>query len=254
MKFAANLTFMFKELPFLERFAEAKAAGFEAVEVLLPYDEAASEIARRLAELNLAMVSLNTPPPNWAGGERGFAAVPMGEDRFRKDFKRALRFADFLRSDHMLVMAGKAKGVVATETFKRNLTWAAQHAPSRSLTVEPVNAHDMPGYFLTDLAETARLIREIDRPNVGLQFDLYHIHHMTGDVMKAWDDYGDLVRHIQIACPVDRGEPDKGEFDFAAFFKAIKKRGYKGWVSAEYTPRKRTDEGLGWMADLAPAL
>ncbi|WP_417259893.1 hydroxypyruvate isomerase family protein [Celeribacter sp.] len=252
MKFAANLTFMFKEFPFLERFAEAKAAGFNAVEVLFPYDEAASEIARRMAELNLAMVSLNTPPPNWAGGERGFAAVPMGEARFRKDFKRALRFADFLRSDHMLVMAGKAKGIVARETFKRNLTWAADEAPRQSLTIEPVNAEDMPGYFLNDLAETAQLIRDIDRPNIGLQFDLYHIHRMTGDVMKAWEEHGDLVRHIQIACPVDRGEPDKGEFAFADFFNAVKKSGYKGWVSAEYTPRKRTAEGLGWMTDLAP--
>ncbi|WP_417248424.1 hydroxypyruvate isomerase family protein [Celeribacter sp.] len=246
-KFAANLTFTFKEFPFIERFAEAKAAGFHAVEVLFPYDEAASEIARKLKMLDLQMVLINTPPPNWAGGERGFAAVPSSEERFRKDFKRALRFADLLGAQHVHIMAGNASGAEARATFVSNLTWAAQEAPNMSLTIEPINPVDMPGYFLNDFDEAARIIAEIAAPNLGLQFDAYHAHVITGDVMATWEAHKDIVRHIQVAGAEGRHEPIKGAIDYPAFFRAVDESGYDGWISGEYHPKGRTEEGLDWM-------
>jgi hydroxypyruvate isomerase len=245
-KFAVNLTYLFKEFPFIERFAEARVHGFDAVEVLFPYDEAASEIARKLADHGLEMIVINTPPPNWAGGERGFAAVPALEERFRKDFIRALRFAKLLRARHMHIMAGKAKGIVALETFKRNLAWAAKQAPEMSLVIEPVNEFDMPGYFLSDFDLAVQIIEAVDAPNLGLQFDAYHAQTITGDVMEAWKAHHLHVRHIQIASSPDRQEPHKGEIDYPAFFRAVDESGYAGWISAEYNPKARTAEGFEW--------
>lgn len=246
-KFAANLSFLFKEYPFLERFAEAKACGFKAVEVLFPYDEPASEVAKRMADLNLKMVLINVPPPNYTGGERGFAAVPGLEDRFKRDFKRALRYAEFLGAAHMHIMAGKAKGVVALETYKRNLKWAAQVAPNMSLTIEPINEGDMPGYFLSDFDQAVEILNDVAELNLGLQFDAYHAQIITGDAMAAWDAYAPYVRHIQIAGPPDRHEPIKGLVDFPEFFRRVDESGYTGWISAEYTPKKRTEDGLDWF-------
>lgn len=252
-KFAANLTFLFKEFPCLERIAEARAAGFEAVEILFPYDEAASEIARRMAEAGLDMALINTPPPNWAGGDRGFAAIPNGEARFQKDFTRAMRFATLLRAQHVHIMAGKARGFVARDTFVRNLRWACDQAPEQSLTIEPINPVDMPGYFLADFEEAAAIIAEVDRPNLGLQFDAYHAQIITGDAIETYKTYADLVRHIQIASLPGRNEPDRGEIDYPAFFELLDESGYKGWVSGEYMPRGRTAEGLNWAGLSAKA-
>ncbi|RPE67186.1 hydroxypyruvate isomerase [Pacificibacter maritimus] len=246
-KFAANLSYLFKEYPFIERFAEAKASGFDAVEVLFPYDEAASEIARKLADHRLDMVLINMPPPNWAGGERGFAAMPATEDRFRKDFIRSIRFAKLLRAQHMHLMAGRAKGVVALETYKRNLAWAAKEAPEMSLVIEPLNETDMPGYFLNNFDMALEILDDISAPNLGLQFDAYHAQMITGDLFETWDKCKDYIRHVQIASAPERAEPRKGEIDYPAFFKHIDYSGYTGWVSAEYTPKKRTTEGLDWM-------
>ncbi|TNE63788.1 MAG: hydroxypyruvate isomerase [Rhodobacteraceae bacterium] len=246
-KFAANLSFLFKEYPFLERFAEAKAAGFKAVEVLFPYDEPASEIAWRMQDLDLEMVLINVPPPNYTGGERGFAAVPGLEERFRRDFKRALRYAEFLKAGHMHIMAGKAKGVVALETYKRNLAWAAQEAPNMSLTIEPINPHDMPGYFLDDFDLAIEVLDAVAELNLGLQFDAYHAQIITGDAMAAWERYAPYVRHIQIAGAPERHEPVKGLIDYPALFRAVDDSGYSGWISAEYMPKTRTEDGLEWF-------
>jgi Hydroxypyruvate isomerase len=246
-KFAANLSFLFKEYPLLDRFAEAKMAGFKAVEVLFPYDEPASEIAKRMADLDLKMVLINVPPPNYTGGERGFAAVPGLEERFERDFKRALRYADFLRADHMHIMAGKAKGTMALETYKRNLAWAAQEAPHKSLTIEPINTGDMPGYFLDDFDLAVEVLDAVAETNLGLQFDAYHAQIITGDAMAAWERYAPYVQHIQIAGAPERHEPVKGLIDYPAFFRAVDESGYSGWVSAEYMPKKRTEEGLEWF-------
>ena len=246
-KFAANLTFLFKEYPFLERFQAAADAGFEAVEVLFPYDDAAGEIVRRLKRAALPLVLINTPPPNWAGGDRGFAAIPGGEDRFRRDFKRALRYAGQLKPRHIHIMAGVAEGPTARDTFVRNLAWAAAEAPGQNLTIEPINTIDMPGYFLCDYELAAAVLTEVNAPNLGLQFDTYHAQIITGDVLETWERYRHLVRHVQVGGVPGRHEPRGGQIDHPAFFAALDAEGYNGFVSGEYNPKGRTEAGLGWI-------
>ncbi|WP_432449305.1 hydroxypyruvate isomerase family protein [Aliiroseovarius marinus] len=246
-RFAANLTFLFKELPFLDRFQAAAEAGFEAVEVLFPYDDAASEITRRLTQNGLHMALINTPPPNWAGGERGFAALPGGETRFRHDFKRALRFAQAFRSTHLHIMAGKAQGKIAHRTYVENLKWAAAQAPKQSLTIEPINPVDMPGYFLNSFDLAAEVIAEVGARNLSLQFDAYHAEKITGDLFGTWDKFKRITRHIQVGGIPDRNEPLRGDVNFPAWFRQLDREGYKGWVSGEYNPTAQTEAGLIWM-------
>ncbi|MDJ0630887.1 MAG: TIM barrel protein [Rhodobacter sp.] len=247
-KFAANLTFLFKELPFLDRFEAAAEAGFDAVEVLFPYDDPVPDILRRLSRAGLPLALINTPPPNWAGGDRGFAAIPGGEDRFRRDFKRALRYADRLKPRHIHIMSGLAAGREAHATYVRNLAWAAAEAPGQSLTIEPINPVDMPGYFLNDFECAAAVLAEVDAPNLGLQFDTYHARMLTGDVARTWATCRHLVRHVQVGGVPGRHEPDVGEIDHAAFFALLDAEGYDAFVSGEYNPRGRTEDGLGWIS------
>lgn len=247
-RFAANLTMLFTELPLIERFAAAKAAGFDAVEVLFPYDENAQAMRDQLVIHGLTFVLQNTPPPNWAGGDRGFAAIPGLEDRFRRDFDRCLRFADVLKPLHLHVMAGITDHPDARATFVANLGWAAARAPKRRLTIEPINAHDMPGYFLNDFTAAAAILDEVAAPNLALQFDAYHAHRITGDVMGTWAAHGRRAAHVQIAGFPGRHEPAGGDIDYPAFFARLDADGYDGWVSAEYVPRGDTTRGLGWLA------
>jgi hydroxypyruvate isomerase len=241
-RFCANLTLLFTELPFLERFAAAKAAGFEAVEVLFPYDDPAPQILDRLDATRLPLALINCPPPNYAGGPRGFAAIPGQEDRFRSDFRRAARYAATLDARHLHVMAGAAEGPEARAAFVRNLAWAAGAAPTLSLTIEPINRGDMPGYFLSDYALALDILREVGAPNLRLQFDAYHAQRITGDVPGTWEAVRAQVAHVQVAGYEGRHEPDD-----PAFLLRLDADGYKGWVSGEYVPRGRTEDGLGWM-------
>lgn len=242
-KFAANLTFLFNDLPFLERFEAAADAGFEGVEVLFPYDDATSEIVRRLKRAGVPLVLMNAPPPNWSGGERGFAAVPGLEGRFKMDFRRTLRFAERLQPKHIHIMSGVASGDEARQVLVENLRWAVAQAPEQSLTLEPLNPLDMPGYFLQDFDLAAEIIDAVDAPTLGLQFDAYHAQLITGDVIGTFEQHAARVRHIQIAGSPGRIEPHRGEMDLPAFFAA----GYEGFVSGEYKPQKRTTDGLDWL-------
>ncbi|SNR43819.1 hydroxypyruvate isomerase [Paracoccus sediminis] len=246
-RFAANLTMLFTEMPMLDRFAAAADAGFQGVEILFPYDIPARDLSRAAVAAGLDFVLMNTPPPNWAGGPRGFAAEPGLEERFRSDFDRALRFAGALRTRHIHVMAGYAQGSEARATFVANLSWAAARAPHVSLTIEPLNPADQPGYFLDDFDLAADLIAQIGVPNIGLQFDAYHAHLITGDAMAAWRRHAGITRHVQIAGVPGRHEPAGGMIDYPAFFAALDQSGYRGWVSAEYNPLGLTAQGLGWL-------
>lgn len=248
-RFAANLTLLFKELPFLERFQAAAEAGFQAVEVLFPYDDAANLVSRQLTANGLHMVLINTPPPNYTGGARGFAATPNGQARFQHDFKRTLRYAQAFRASHIHIMAGRGEGLVARQTYIENLKWAAGQAPRQSLTIEPINSGDMPGYFLNSFDLAAEVLAEVNAPNVGLQFDAYHADRITGDVLKCWADYRHLVRHIQVGGIPDRKEPIRGAFNYPAWFRQLDREGYNGWVSAEYHPAAQTKAGLTWLTD-----
>ncbi len=246
-RFAANLTYLFTELPMLQRFAAARRAGFDGVEILFPYDLPAKELIAAAQESSLRFVLMNTPPPNWAGGPRGFAAEPGNESRFRRDFERALLYAEALKVAHLHVMAGKARGSAALATFLRNLDWACAQAPGTSLTIEPMNRSDMPGYYLDSFDLASEIVDQIDRPNLGLQFDVYQAHMIHGDVIGTWERHARNTHHIQIAgCP-GRHEPRSGEIDYAGFFRAVDAAGFSGWVGAEYTPRTSTEAGLRWL-------
>ncbi|TCL00622.1 hydroxypyruvate isomerase [Shimia isoporae] len=247
-KFAANLTMLFKELPELERFDAAAEAGFEAVEVLFPYDMQASDILTSLSRNKLSLELINCPPPNYTGGPRGYAAIPGGEERFRHDFKRTLRYANALGARLVHIMAGPAQGPEARETFVANLRWASDIAQKQMLTIEPINDSDMPGYFLNNFDLAADILDEVAAPNLALQFDTYHAYRIHGDVKACWDKHNHLVGHIQIGGIPDRHEPAGGPFDYPAFFKMLDETGYDGVVSAEYFPSgKTTPSGLGWM-------
>ncbi|MFV0292530.1 MAG: hydroxypyruvate isomerase family protein [Paracoccus sp. (in: a-proteobacteria)] len=246
-RFAANLTLLFNELPMLQRFEAAKRAGFQGVEILFPYDLATPELRQAARKSGMEVVLINCPPPNWAGGPRGFAAIPSLKERFRRDFERSLRVAEALSARHIHIMAGKAEGQDALNCYIENLDWATQRAPHASLTIEPMNTIDMPGYFLNDFDLAVQVLDAIEANNLGLQFDAYQAHMITGDVLGAWQKYRDRVHHIQIAGAPGRHEPRDGDIDYGAFFNAVDATRYPGWVSAEYTPKTTTESGLRWL-------
>lgn len=250
-RFCANLTTLFTEMPLSQRIGAARQAGFGAVEILFPYEDNAADLMRVLAANDMPLALINAPPPNYTGGARGFAAVPGGEARFASDLRRALRYARALGAQHIHLMAGVADGAQARAVFVANLRHAVHSAPRQSFTIEPINRADMPGYFLADYALAVDLIDEVAAPNLGLQFDAYHAHRITGDVIGTWDAVRAHVRHVQIAGFPGRHEPlgpaAGGEIDYPAFFARLDGDGYRGWVSAEYTPAGRTEKGLGWM-------
>jgi hydroxypyruvate isomerase len=250
MRFSANLSMLFCERPLLERFGAARAAGFHAVEVQFPYEADGAAIAEELRRHGLDLVVINGPPPNYSGGPRGFAAVPGGGARFRHDLQRAGRYARTLGTRHLHLMAGVAEGEAARAEFVENLAHAAAALPEQSLVIEPINRGDMPGYFLDDFGLAAEVIAEVGARNLRLQFDAYHAHLITGDVIGTWERVRDLVAHVQIAGAPGRHEPDSGAFDCRAFLQRIAADGYLGWVGAEYVPSGRTEAGLGWMRSL----
>lgn len=245
--FAANLSWLFRELPFLDRIGAAAEAGFGAVELPFPYDDAATRVIRRLTAAGLPVVLMNTPPPNYTGGTRGFAALPGGQDRFQRDFRRALRYADRLRPRHIHIMAGKAKGAAARDVLIENLAWAARTAPRQSLLIAPMAPADVPGYFLNDFDQAADILRELRTRNLGLLFNSHHAQAIHGDAVATYRRHAALCHHVQIAGFPGQGEPTGGEIDFDAFFAALDEAGYKGFVGAEYTPSGRTPDSLDWM-------
>ncbi|SFR45341.1 hydroxypyruvate isomerase [Yoonia tamlensis] len=246
-KYCANLTLLFTELPFLQRFGAAKDAGFDGVEVQFPYDVNAQDIVNALARYELTMVSINCPPPNYTGGEPGWAAVPALQQRFQRDFMRAARYAKTLGAQHLHIMAGVADGPEAEAVYIENLSWAAAQVPKQSLLIEPINRGDMRGYFLHDFDRAARVLKMINAPNVRLLFDAYHAAKITGDVFATWEAMRGIAAHVQVAQTPDRSEPDAGEIDYPAFFEQLAKDGYQGWISGEYKPRGETAAGCQWV-------
>lgn len=247
-RFAANLSFLFQDLPFLDRFAAAAKAGFKAVEFTFPYAHPASEIRSRLDDAGLTLVLFNLPPGHWDRGERGFTALMGRDDEFASAVDLALGYAETLGCKQLHAMAGIASQGGNRATYEANLCLAADWASPQGvdILIEPINTRDMPGYFLTRTQDAVDVIASVGLPNLGLQFDLYHRHIEEGHVAEAVAQYGHLARHYQCASPPDRGEPDTGELDFTALFKAIDATGFAGWIGCEYKPRGTTLEGLGW--------
>ncbi|SDD79032.1 hydroxypyruvate isomerase [Paracoccus isoporae] len=252
-RFAANLTMLFNELPMLQRFGAARRAGFKGVEILFPYDIPLPDMRASARRNRMEIVLINCPPPNWAGGPLGFAAIPERKERFRRDFERALRVAEALSVRHIHIMSGKAEGAAALDCFIDNLRWAAGRAPHAGLTIEPINPIDMPGYFMSDFDLAETVLDAVAAPNLGLQFDAYHAHRITGDVIGCWRRHGHRAHHIQIAGMPGRHEPVDGEINYTEFFQVLAEDGYDGWVSAEYAPRTLTEAGLRWLQEFGKA-
>ena len=246
-KFCANISFLWKDLPIANRIFAAAGAGFGGVEILFPYDDPVQDIRAALDETGMALALINCPPPNYTGGPRGFAALPEAKDRFRSDIGRALRYARTLGAERLHIMSGAALGDAAKAMLIENLAYAAELADGFPLTIEVINSDDMPGYFLNDFDLAADVIAQVGADNLGLQFDAYHAHRITGDVMGTWDRFGPLVQHVQFADFPGRHEPGSGEIDLQAFFTRLDRDGYRGWASAEYVPLGDVDAGLTWL-------
>ncbi len=244
-RYAANLTMLFTEVPSLDRPGLAAQAGFDGVEILFPYDHPAKDWLAALAGMPLAMI--NTPPGDWIAGDRGHAAVPGQESHFRDGFLRAADLASRLGAARVHVMAGVARGPIATQLYTDHLAWAAEAAPELTLTIEPLNTEDMPGYFLNDFDQAARILADLDNPRIGLQFDLWHAARIHGDPWMVWEKHKARVNHIQIAGFPTRAEPGGGGFDLTALFRDLDVMDYQGWVAAEYRPARATVHGLAWL-------
>lgn len=231
----------------MERFGAARSAGFEAVEVLFPYNHPVPDMLDMLGRNELSLIMMTCPPPNYTGGDRGFAAMPGREKRFQQDFRRTLRYARALGARHIHIMAGTGKGPDALATFLENLRWAADFAETQSLTIEPMSSETVPGYFLNDCIQAIEIIKEVGAPNLGLQFDTCHVQQIHGDVGAIWTKVKDHVTHVQLAQSPGRQSPDaSGEIDLKGFVKQIVKDGYKGWIAGEYVPDGITENSLNW--------
>lgn len=254
VQFAANLTMMFKDAPFLDRIDRAAACGFKAVEFLFPYEFPAAEIKARLDRHGLALALFNVFAGDWAGGERGFAARPGKQAEFRASVGQALDYAAALGCTRLHTMSGVTAGepdrAACEATWLENLAWAADRAAPAGVTllIEPLNTRDMPGYFLSRQDDALALIDRLGRPNVKLQFDVYHAQIMEGDITRRIERLAGKYAHVQIASVPERHEPDEGELDYAHVFAAFDRVGYDGWIGCEYNPRGVTEAGLGWFA------
>jgi 2-dehydrotetronate isomerase len=245
MKFAANLSSLWAELPYLDRFEAASAAGFQGVAVPLPYEIPAKDTKRACLRSGLPVVQISTPPPNYTGGERGFAAVPGLEARFRYDLRRALRYCAVLRVPILHVMAGVAQGDAARATLVSNLRHAVQTVPDGlCLTLQP-QAQD--GAFLSDFGLAADVVKEVGSNRLGLQFHSYHAQTLHADAVAVFRTYSDIIRHVQLADAPDAGPPGTGALDFAELFAAMEKAGYAGWIVADYLSGGPTEDTLDWM-------
>ena len=270
LRFAANLSWLYTDLPFQARFDAAARDGFTGVECLFPHEHPTAELRARLADTGQELVLFNAEPGDWAAGERGLAGVPGREADFRSHLLAALDRAEALGCPRIHVMAGLCAPTAPTSqddahatawrTFEANLRWAAEQAAAagRHLTIEPINRRDMPGYLLTHQAQAHDLIQRIGSPHLQVQMDLYHCQVVEGDVsmnLRRWLPSG-RVGHLQIAAVPDRGEPDDGELSFPWVFAELRRLGWSGWIGCEYRPRRAPDPhapgqattaGLAWM-------
>jgi hydroxypyruvate isomerase len=249
-RFAANLGYLFADRPLPERFAAAAAAGFAAVELQFPYRYAAATILREIERHGLLMLGLNTPLG--PAGEPGWAGVPGHERDFASGFEQALDYAVAIGARAIHCLAGTVAPdveVKAEKVFIANLAIAADRAGEKGLTllVEPINRRDRPGYLLHRPEQAARLIDELGRPNVRMQFDFYHAQIEGGDLMTRFERHRPVIGHVQVAAVPSRAEPDEGEVNYQAIFQMLDCV-YEGHVGCEYRPRRSTEEGLGWAA------
>lgn len=253
-KFAANLSFLFTEVPFPERFKRAARAGFAGVEYLFPYEYPASEIAEWLRANDLEQVLFNLSAGDWAAGERGLACLPHRQGEFAESVEQALNYAMVLDCERVHCLSGlRPVGVGEAEleaTYIANLRFAGDRFATIGATVmiEPINSRiDMPGYWLDDVAKGFRLLEAVDRSNVKLQYDIYHAQIIAGDLARTLEANIGRIGHIQIADNPGRHEPGSGEINYPFLFDLLDRLGYDGWIGCEYKPLTTTEAGLGWL-------
>src|SRR6202790_5093691 len=250
-RFAANLSMMFNDVPFLDRFDAAARAGFTAVEFLFPYDHPAEAVGERLHRGSLTQALLNLAPGNWDAGEKGFAAVPDRFGDLQASLRTALPYAKATGVKRLHLMAGIASrsDPKAVAAFRKSVAWAAEFLRPHGLDVviEPINPRNVPGYFLNDFIFARDLIVELEIPNLKLQFDIYHCQIIHGDVTMRLREMMPIVGHVQIASIPSRNEPDGEELNYPFLFGELDRLGYSGFVGCEYNPRGKTTEGLGWF-------
>ena len=249
-RFAANLGYLFTDRPLLERIDAAAACGFLGVELQFPYDVPASAVKAAIAKNKLTVLGINTPPGE-RDGEFGLAAVPGREQDFQALFARALDYIAAIGGSAVHCLAGKVapeQRPAAERVFIDNLKVAANLAAVKNigLLIEPINARDRPNYFLNRVEHAADIIAKAGKPNLRIQFDFYHVQIVGGDLLHRLEKHLPVIGHLQCAAVPSRHEPDEGEVNYPALFEAVDRLGYQGWIGAEYRPRGRTEDGLGW--------
>jgi hydroxypyruvate isomerase len=252
-KFAANLSMLFTELPFVDRFDAAASAGFEGVEFLFPYDYDADDLAHRVKANGLTQVLFNLPAGNWAAGDRGIAIYPNLVGEFRESVARAIKYAKVLGCTQLHCLAGIAPVGADYRTMRKtyidNLTFAARALADEGMTllIEAINTRDVPNYFLISTAKAADVLESVAAPNLRLQYDVYHMQIMEGDLTPTIDKYLPHIAHVQIADTPGRNEPGTGEINFPFIFDHLDRVGYRGWIGCEYKPRTSTYDSLRWF-------
>ena len=253
-RLAANLSMLFNEVPFLDRFEAAARAGFEAVEFLFPYEYEAAELRARLDGNGLRLVLHNLPPGDWSKGERGIGCHPDRVAEFRAGVERAIGFATALGCPQVNCLAGIAPAGVTDgqlrETLIANLRYAAERLKGAGirLLIEPINFHDIPGFYLNRSRQALDLIDEVGSDNLRLQYDVYHMQRMEGELANTIKANLDRIAHLQLADNPGRNEPGTGEINYRFLFGWLDAIGYDGWVGCEYRPKTTTEAGLGWRA------
>jgi hydroxypyruvate isomerase len=253
-RFAANLTMLFNERPFLDRFEAAAAAGFKAVEFLFPYDFEPAQVADKLRSNGLQLVLHNLPAGNWAVGERGIACLPDRVEEFRAGVATAIRYAKALGVGQLNCLAGIAPAGVEParlrDTFVANLSFAADELKKAGLRllIEPINTYDIPGFYLNRSAQALEIMSVVGSDNLFLQYDIYHMQRMEGELAATMRKHLPKIAHIQLADNPGRNEPGTGEINYPYLFRLLDEIGYTGWIGCEYKPAAGTEAGLGWAA------
>lgn len=252
-KFSANLTMLFNEVPFLDRFERAYRAGFRGVEYLFPYEYPEEKLAEKLAMYGLTQVLFNLPAGNWTAGERGIACLPGRSAEFREGVARAITYAKALKCPRVNCLVGigptGVPGGKVRQTLVDNLRFAATALEQEhiELLVEPLNNQDIPGFYLAHTRDALKLFKAVNHTNLHLQYDVYHMQIMEGNLAKTIKENIGNIAHIQVADNPGRNEPGTGEINFTNLFRLIDEAGYTGWVGCEYRPKGATEDGLGWV-------
>jgi hydroxypyruvate isomerase len=255
-QFAANLTMLFNELPFMDRFEKASSSGFKAVEFLFPYAYSAQEIYQKLVQNKLVLVLHNLPAGDWDAGERGIACLPDRVEEFQAGVTKAIDYAKVLGVNQLNCLAGKMPNGVDADSLRKtlvaNLRYAAAELKKANikLLIEPINTFDIPGFYLSKTHQALDILDEVGSDNLFIQYDIYHAQRMEGELCKTVEANLSKIAHIQLSDNPGRNEPGTGEINYMHLFAFIDSIGYQGWIGCEYKPASNTEAGLGWMKSI----